>query len=282
VRITDAHQHFWSREIITRLFVDGNTPLEKVAVVVRDFGPEGLKPIMDGLGIQQTVLVQVNSTMANTVDFLEIARTHDWVGGVVGWVDLTDPALGATLDCLLEHPKFKGARHQWEDEPDPAWIMRPEVVRGLRELAARRIPYDLLVKPPNWEYIPQLARAVPELALVIDHIAKPRIMERQFDDWARAMASAAQFPQVTCKLSGMITEADWQTWRPSDLEPYVDKVIELFGVERVMFGSDWPVCLLAGSYEQVFGALQKVLAHLSEHEQAMVLGETARGFYHLA
>ena len=279
MRIIDAHQHFWTKQVISQLLIDTNTPLDDMAALVRDFGPGDLHPILAKLGVQQTVLVQVNSTLANTCDFLEIAQTHDWVGAVVGWVDLTDPSVGETLDGLRAHPKFKAARHTWEDELDPAWIMRPDVLRGLRELAKRGIPYDLLAKPPHWEYIPEVARAVPDLHLVIDHIAKPRICDRQFDDWAAAMATAAQFPQMYCKVSGMVTEADLRHWRPADLQPYVEKVIELFGVERVMFGSDWPVCLLAGSYEQVFYALQECLEALSEQEKALVMGENARRFY---
>lgn len=273
MRIVDSHQHFWKKD----LFAD-QLPSE-MSVLLDDFKPEDLKPLLDEVGVQQTILVQTHSALENSHDFLEIAEANDWVSGVVGWVDLTDPAVGDTLHGLQAHPKFKGVRHQWEDEQDPAWIMRPDVLRGLREVAKRGLRYDLLAKPPNWEYIPQVAEAIPDLSLVIDHIAKPRIYERQFDDWAVAMARAAEFPQMMCKVSGMVTEADWHNWTPGDLRPYVEKVIELFGVERVMYGSDWPVCLLAGPYAQVFKALQECLSGLSESERDKVLGENARRFY---
>lgn len=277
--ITDSHQHFWTRDVIAGLFESLQVPLEDVKVIVRDFKPDDLKPWLDKLGISQTVVVQVNSTLENTHYFLDLADKYDWIGGVVGWIDLTDPAIGETLD-QIQHPKLVGFRHQWHDEPDAAWNVLPEVLRGLRELAKRGLRYDLLVMPREWEYIPQVAEAVPELPLVIDHIAKPKIVEDQFDDWVEAMKVAASIPRMHIKLSGMVTEADWNAWKPSDLRPYIDKAIELFGVERVMYGSDWPVCLLAAdSYEQVFEALNKNLASLNEQEKAMVLGETARRFY---
>jgi L-fuconolactonase len=279
--ITDAHQHFWTRDVIAALFKKLGVPLDSVEVIVRDFEPADLKPWLDKLGVSQTVVVQVNSTLENTRYFLERADRNDWIGGVVGWVDLADPAIGETLD-QLQHPKLVGFRHQWHDEADPAWNVRPDVLRGLKEIARRGLRYDLLVKPREWKYILQVAEAVPDLPLVIDHIAKPNIAARQFDDWAAAMKVAASIPRMHIKLSGMVTEADSANWKPSDLKPYVEKVVELFGAGRVMFGSDWPVCLLAArSYEEVFTALQTCLSGLSEAEKALVLGENARRFYGL-
>ena len=280
--ITDAHQHFWTKDVIAGLFEKLGVPLDSVEVIVRDFEPADLKPWLDKLGISQTVVVQVNSTLENTRYFLERADRNDWIGGVVGWVDLADPAIGETLD-QLQHPKLVGFRHQWHDEADPAWNVRPDVLRGLKELARRGLRYDLLVKPREWKYILQVAEAVPDLPLVIDHIAKPNIAAGQFDDWVAAMQVAASIPRMHIKLSGMVTEADPANWKPSDLKPYVEKVLELFGAGRVMFGSDWPVCLLAArSYEEVFTALQTCLVGLSEAEKALVLGENARRFYGLA
>lgn len=274
MRIVDAHQHFWQPRVSDILGMPPETDLLR-----RDYGPEDLKPLIDQVGVQQTVLMQSYSSMENTRDFLRIAEAHPWVAAVVGWVDLTDPGVGEQLDELRIHPKFKGVRHQWQDEPDPAWILRDDVLRGLRELEARGIPFDLLPKEPNWQYIPRAAEAVPELPMVIDHIGKPRIAAGQFDDWAAAMTRAARFPQIKCKLSGMVTEADWGRWKPADLKPYVEKTLELFGVDRVMYGSDWPVCLLASSYSRVLDALQECLSGLGESERGMVLGENARRFY---
>lgn len=276
MRITDAHQHFWTTESILEL---GLPP--EYSSLARDFEPAELKPQMDEVGVQQTVLVQVNFSLKNTYDFLEIAQANDWVGGVVGWVDLVDPKVGDTLDELQTYPKLKGVRHQWEMEPDPAWILRDDVLRGLREVAKRGFTYDLVAKPYDWQYVPQIAEAVPDLPLVIDHIAKPQIRVKQFDDWATAMTRWAQIPRMMIKVSGMITEADWRNWKPTDLKPYVEKAIELFGVDRVMYGSDWPVCTVAGSYAQVFEALLECLAGLTEAEKAKILGENARRFYGL-
>ena len=279
--ITDAHQHFWTKEVIAALFEKLGVPLESVQTIVRDFEPKDLKPWLDKLGVSQTVVVQVNATLENTRYFLDLADRHSWIGGVVGWVDLADPAIRETLD-QIKHPKLVGFRHQWHDEADPAWNVRPDVLRGLKELARRGLRYDLLVKPREWKYILQVAEAVPDLPLVIDHIAKPNIAARQFDDWVAAMKVAASIPRMHIKLSGLVTEADPANWKPSDLKPYVEKVVELFGAGRVMFGSDWPVCLLAArSYEEVFTALQTCLAGLSEAEKALVLGENARRFYGL-
>lgn len=271
--VTDAHQHFWKRELMV-----GRVPPGMDALIA-DFQPEHLKPQMDALGVHQTVLVQTHSSIRNNEEFLAIAEIHDWVGAVVGWADLADPDVGRTLDDLAVHPKFKGVRHQWEDESDPRWIMRPEVLRGLREVAKCGLRYDLLAKPPNWSYLTQVAEAVPDLPLVIDHIAKPSIKTHQLDDWVDAMTRAAQVPNMMCKVSGMITEADWHEWQASDLKPYVTHAIEVFGVDRVMWGSDWPVCILAGSYAQVFNALKYCIADLDEPDQAKILGENARRFY---
>jgi L-fuconolactonase len=279
--ITDAHQHFWTRDVIAGLFEKLQVPLEDVNVIVRTFEPKDLKPWLDKLGVSQTVVVQVNSTLENTHYFLNLAEKNDWIGGVVGWIDLTDPAVGNTLD-QIQHPKLVGFRHQWHDEVDEAWNVWPDVLRGLRELARRGYRYDLLVKPREWKYIPRVAEAVPDLRLVIDHIAKPNIAAHQFDDWAEAMEVSASIPGMHIKVLGMVTEASWNRWKPAELRPYVEKVVELFGADRVMFGSDWPVCLLAAeSYEQVFLALQECLKNFREDEKALVLGENARRFYGL-
>ncbi|MHB1007186.1 MAG: amidohydrolase family protein [Chloroflexota bacterium] len=277
MEIIDAHQHFWKPELFDILKLEPG-----MEVLSQYHDPQELRPQLDAAGVSRTVLVQTYSSLGNNREFLAAADQNDWVAAVVGWVDLADPAVGQTLDELQRHPKFKGARHQWHDEPDPAWQVRDDVLRGLRELAKRRIPYELLVMQPNWEYIPRVAEAVPDLSLAVDHIAKPAIAEGQWGEWVAAMARAASFPQMYCKLSGMVTLADWQRWKPDDLRPYVDKVIELFGVDRVMFGSDWPVCLLAATYGQVFDAFQVCIGGLSEAEKTKVLGENAKRFYGLA
>jgi len=175
MKIIDAHQHFWKKE----LFSSNQLP-PGLDVLVKDYQPQDLKPLIDRMGISQTVLVQTYSSFQNTLEFIEIANQNDWIGAVVGWVDLADPEINLTMDSLKKYPKIKGVRHQWEDESDPAWILRPEILRGLKQVAKHGYSYDLLAKPHNWKYIPMLAEAVPDLPMVIDHIAKPNIRKRQY------------------------------------------------------------------------------------------------------
>jgi len=278
--ITDAHQHFWTKEVIVGLFNKLQVPLDDVGAIIREFKPSDLKPILDKVGVHQTVVVQVEATLENTHYFLNLADENEWIGGVVGWVDLADPEVGKTLE-EIKHPKLVGIRHQWHDEPNADWIMQPAVLNGLKEVAKHGLVYELLVKPREWEYIPKVAEAVPELKLAIDHIGKPNIAEGQFDDWVEAMKVAASIEGMHIKVSGMITEADWEHWKVDDIKPYIQKVIEIFGTDRVMFGSDWPVCLLAGTYERVFETLQAGIADLSEAEKELILGKNARRFYGL-
>jgi L-fuconolactonase len=203
------------------------------------------------------------------------------VKGVVTWVDLTDPKVGYTLDELQSDPHFKGVRHAVHDEPDPRWLLRPDVLHGLGELEQRDIPYDLLLRPVHLPIVPVLAQRLPRLRMVIDHIAKPSISTGEFDNWARLMESIFPISTVYCKLSGMITEAPWHNWSASDLRPYVTFVFQGFGPRRLMFGSDWPVCLLAGSWKQVFAACTQALGAQPLEVREQMLGGTAIQFYRL-
>jgi L-fuconolactonase len=278
-RITDAHQHFWERSVFDGIEFSSE---EEEAIMRQNRLPDDLRPVLESEGVNETVLVaDFPLSVSTTMKALELADSHPWIVGVVGWVDLTDPDLGKTLEELTRVPKFKGARHLWENERNPAWIMREDVIGGLKLLALKGLSFDLLARERNWPYIPQVAEAVPDLPLVIDHIGKPNIKHRQYDEWLEMMRQAAVFPNMMVKVSGMITEADWHQWKPSDLQPYVTTAIDIFGVERVMFGSDWPVCLLAGDYGEVLAALRECISGLSESEQAEVLGGSARRFYRI-
>jgi len=280
VRVVDAHQHFWEQAIFDGVKFSSE---QEEAVMRHNRRPQDLRPLLDAEGVQGTVLVMdFPPALSTSYRALELAQANSWIAAVVGWVDLADPDVGGVLDSLCHFPKFKGVRHLWELESDADWILRPAVLRGLRALARRNLAFDLLAKPHNWPYISQVAAAIPDLRLVIDHIGKPVIRERQFCEWADMMRRAAEFPQVMAKLSGMITQADWEDWQPDDLRPYVTTTIELFGVDRVMFGSDWPVCLLAGSYGQVLAALRECLSDLTEAERSLVLGANAQRFYGIA
>jgi L-fucono-1,5-lactonase len=199
----------------------------------------------------------------------------------VTWADITNPRLARNLDELQSHPKFKGIRHQIEEETDDAWMVRADVLRGFEELERRHIPYDLLVKPRHLKYVSRVRKHCPRLKLVVDHIAKPRIAERKFDEWADDLTRVAKLTDVWCKLSGMNTEAEWKSWTPADLKPYVQHVVEVFGYDRVMFGSDWPVCMLAGTYEQVVSALKEALGPLPTLVAHKIWSGNAAQFYQI-
>jgi L-fuconolactonase len=272
----DAHQHFWD---IQRLNYTWMPPGENI--LRRNYLPEDLRPILEENRFDGCVAVQANTVMEETWWLLELAAANEFVLGVVAWVDLTDAGLPAVLDELQKHPKFKGVRHIVHDEPDPRWLMRQDVVRGLRELAARGIPYDLLLRPVHLPLVPELAESVPGLRMVIDHIAKPLIASGKMEGWAEDLAAAAAVPGLCCKLSGMITEADHANWTAEDLRPYVRHVMKLFEPERLMFGSDWPVCKLAGSWKRTLAAFTQTIGAQSMAVRESLLGGTAKRFYGL-
>ena len=273
----DAHQHFWDLDRFTYAWMPpGPSRLR------RNFLPEDLAPILAEHRFDGTVLVQAHTHIDETRWFLELAAQQAFIKGVVGWVDLTDRRLGETLDEFQRHPKFKGVRHPVHDEADPEWLLREDVIAGLRELARRKIPYDLLLRPVHLPLVPRVAELVPGLDMVIDHIAKPPIAKHRIEGWAEGMEAAAAIPQVCCKLSGMITEADRDSWSADDLRPYVAHVLSVFGPERLMFGSDWPVCLLAGSWKKVLAAFTQALGPSPAAVRDRLLGGTAEQFYRLA
>lgn len=272
----DAHQHFWSLGQFPHSWIT-----EDLKPLRRSFGPEDLRPLLTRHRLEGAVLVQTFGSAEETRWFLSLASEHTFIKGVVGWVDLTAPEVDQAVETLQEHPKFVGIRHVVHDEPDPNWLLRQDVQGGLSDLELRKVPFDLLVKPPHLPAALETARRFPGLPLVIDHIAKPRISDGGWDDWAGGMAELSRCPNVWCKLSGMVTEASWQDWKPSDLRRYIDHVLGLFTPGRLMFGSDWPVCLLAGSYDRVVEALQSNLSSLTEEEQARIWGGSATEFYGL-
>jgi L-fuconolactonase len=273
----DAHQHYWD---VTKLDYPWMPPGE--SVLRRNYLPEDLEPVLTDHRFDGSVVVQANVVMDETWWLLDLATRHESIFGVVAWVDLTDPALGATLDICQRHPKFKGVRHIVHDEPDVRWLLRDDVVRGLQELSRRGIPYDVLIRPPHLPLLPELAGRVPGLRMVIDHIAKPLIAAHTMEPWARDMEVAARIPGMHCKVSGMITEADHAAWKSEDLRPYVQHVLGQFGPDRLMFGSDWPVCRLAGSWKQVLAAFTQACGALPQAEREKILGGTAMRFYGLS
>jgi L-fuconolactonase len=274
--IVDAHQHFWDVERFSYPWMAGRAePLH------RNFLPGDLKPLLIENGVDRTVLVQAQQSLAEARWLLDLAAAHDFIAAAVVWVDLTSAHLGKDLDELQLNLKFKGVRHQIEDEPDDTWMLREDVIAGFAELERRGIPYDLLVRPRHLKYVPRLRERCPDLRMVVDHLAKPPISTAATDCWARDIEIVAQLPDVWCKLSGMITEADWKSWTPDTLKPYVQHVVDHFGNDRLLFGSDWPVCTLAGSYQQVGDALRQVLGRLPPAEEKKIWGRNACDFYGL-
>ena len=274
--IVDSHHHFWS---LDRLEYGWMPPGPNV--LRHNFLPETMAPCLEEAGVSKTVLVQAHQSIEEAHWLLEIAEVMDFVAGVVAWADLTNPALGRDLDSIQAKKGLVGIRHQVEEEPDEAWLVRPDVIEGLKEVARHGLAYDLLVKGPHIKYVPEVAEKVPDLRMVVDHIAKPLIAAGEMDPWATHMADVAAIPGVYCKVSGMVTEADHIHWTVDDLVPYVAHVIEQFGFDRIMWGSDWPVCLLASSYANVLDAAMQAVGDLTPDQRQRFLAQNAVDFYGL-
>ncbi|MEJ7605514.1 MAG: amidohydrolase family protein [Bryobacteraceae bacterium] len=270
----DAHQHFWDLE----LFIYPWMPPHP-SPISRTFLPGHLSSILERNHFDGSIVIQATTDKREADWLLELSEQNAFILGVVGWVNLSDKQVGHTLDRLQKHPKFKGVRHPVHDELDDDWLLRADVISGLKELERRSIPYDLLVRTRHLACIPGLVEKMPSLPLVIDHIAKPLIRQREFDKWAAAMECIAQLKHVHVKLSGMITEADWSLRDASQLRPYVEHIWSRFGAERCMFGSDWPVCLLAGSWKEALAGLTQALGPQPQQLRDEVMGATAARFY---
>lgn len=278
-RVIDAHQHFWQLGRFGYEWL--NAP--QLASIKRDFLPADLKPAMDKVGVEQAIFVQTQHNVEENRWVLGLAEQNDFIAGVVGWVDLASPQCEEQLLEFKDHPKFVGVRHVTHDEPDDDFIIRPDVLRGLKVLEKHQVPFDLLFFVKHLRHVPTIVAACPDLPLVIDHLAKPLIKAQRMDGWIDDFRRAATFPNVFCKLSGMVTEADWEHWRAEDLRPFVATAIEAFTPSRLMYGSDWPVCLLAGSYERVYRALEEVVTPLcSASEREAIFSQTAHAFYKLS
>jgi L-fuconolactonase len=282
VTTVDAHHHLWDPARRDYPWMAGDA----LAPIRRSYTLDDLRRVTATVPeVSATVLVQTVSSVAETEEFLATAAGSDGlVAGVVGWVDLTAPDVANQLARLRALPGGEllvGIRHQAEDEPDPRWLLRADVRRGLAAVTAAGLAYDLLVRPPQLAAAVELAGLLPSARFVLDHAGKPPIAGGELDPWAAAIASLSQRPNVFCKLSGLVTEADRASWRVADLRPYAEHVLVSFGPERVVFGSDWPVCELAASYERVAAATAELTTCLSRAERAQVFGGTAIRAYGL-
>lgn len=276
----DAHQHFLFPSRVEYPWLEG----EALKPLQRDFTPQDLERELERNAITHTVLVQTRSSLSETQEFLEIAAQSPFVAGVVGWVDLSDSGVGKVLDALLESSTGRfllGIRHQVHDEPDPGWLLGKDVNRGLEALEQRGLSYDLLVRARELPAALQAARAHPELTFVLDHLAKPDIKAGDLERWSAALEPLESLPNVFVKLSGLVTEADWTTWTPQQIVPYFRASLERFGPERCLYGSDWPVCLLASSYGQTLELVQWALEGQDPVARDAVLGESAARAYRL-
>ncbi len=278
--VVDAHHHFWTPGDYDHYWMAG----EELAPIRRPFRPDDMQPLLAEAGVDYTVVVQTVPSVDETREFMQIAAESPFVAGVVGWVDLTSPTVGEEIAALKSRPDgaaLVGIRHMVHDEADPDWLRRDDVLRGIAAVRDAGLAYDILIRPREIPAAVAMAQAMPYARLVIDHLAKPPIASGEIAAWAALMEPFRDMPHVSCKLSGMITEANWSSWTPDDLRPYVETALDLFGVERVMYGSDWPVCLLAGSYLAVKQALEEALPVLTPGERARVFGGNAIEFYRL-
>jgi len=275
----DTHQHFWNLDKVVYSWL-----VPEYGPIYRTFEAPELAPQIKAAGIDKTVLVQSANSYEDTDYMLATAAEFNWIGGVVGWVPLLRPdEAGKSLEKYTQNPIFKGIRHLIHNEADPAWVVQDVVIEGLKVLASFNMTFDVVAVFPNHlKHVPTLAEKVPTLKIVIDHLAKPPIASGEWEPWASQMKTAASYPQVYAKVSGLNTAtADPVNWTAADLQKYVDYAFEIFGADRLMFGSDWPVAILAGDYAKVWGETNQCLVGRSQAEKGAVLGGTAIKFYNL-
>jgi len=272
----DAHQHFWNYDISRHNWIT-----DDMAVIRRDFLPVDLEPLLKENNINGSLAVQADQTEEETRFLLELANEYPFIKGVVGWIDLRSNDIKERLAESEQYKKLKGFRHILQGEPDDRFMLQPDFLNGIEALAEFDYSYDILVFPRHLVHVKKLVDLFPNQRFVIDHIAKPGIRKNEIKEWEKDMREIAHHSNVWCKLSGMVTEADWKQWKKEDIYPYMDVVMESFGSKRVMFGSDWPVCLVAASYSEVKGIVDDYTASLTENEQKGIFGLNAILFYDL-
>ena len=271
--LIDAHQHFWNYDAAAYPWIPPGSPLH------RDWLPDDLAPLLRDTGLGGSIAVQARQSVEESRWLLHLADRHPRIRGVVGWVDLRSETVEAQLAELARHPRFVGVRHVVQDEPDERFLLGAEFQRGLGRLREFKLAYDLLIFPKQIPAAIELARRFPEQPFVLDHLAKPFIRDGTLSPWREQIRELAKLPRVFCKISGLVTEARRGAWRAEDFRPYLDVAGEAFGEDRLMFGSDWPVCLLAGGYAQVFGLARDYFAAWPENARRKIFGGNAAEFY---
>ena len=272
----DSHQHFWKYDPLNHQWID-----DEMAAIRKDFLPTHLKKVYDEHKIDGCVAVQVDQTLKENDFMLNLAKENDFIKGVVGWVDLRSKKVDEVLEGYANEDKLKGFRHIVQGEADPNFMVRPDFMNGISRLEKGGFTYDILVFPHQLGSALELVGKFPRQKFVVDHIAKPYIKDGFFEGWSVLMKELSRHENVYCKLSGMITEADYRHWTPDQIHPYMYFILEAFGAERIMFGSDWPVCLVAGSYGEVLKLVTDFIAPLSSYEQNAIMGQNAIQFYNL-
>jgi len=272
----DAHQHFWIYDPREYGWID-----DSMAALRRDFLPADLNPELERGGFQGCVAVQARQTLEETRWLLELAEQASFILGVVGWVDLRSPRLRFELESFARKSKLVGVRHIVQSEQDERFLVQPDFLRGIAMLEEFDLAYDILIYTRHLPVATEFVARFPRQRFVLDHMAKPPIKSGALDVWARGMREIAAFPNVSCKVSGLVTEADWQAWKPADLRPYLDVAFECFGASRLMIGSDWPVCAVAAPYARVMNVVKDYLGKYTASERDAVLGGNAAAFWRL-
>jgi len=272
----DAHQHFWIYHPQEYEWIDGF-----MGVIRRNFLPEDLEPELQRGDVQGSVAVQARQTLAETRWLLGLAEQSPKILGVVGWVDLCSAKLRSQLEEFAKYPKLVGVRHMVQTEPDERFLLRADFLRGISTLEEFDLAYDILIYPKHLPVAAEFVGRFPKHRFVLDHLAKPPIKSGEIEAWALGIRRLADFPNVWCKLSGLVTEAHWQRWTPQDIRPYLEVAFEAFGTERLMIGSDWPVCLVASSYGRTLDVVRNYVQNLPANAREAVLGANARRFWRL-
>jgi L-fuconolactonase len=275
VRI-DAHVHFLVYDPREHVWVT-----DDLGALKRSFLPGDLEPLLTRAGFEGCIAVEARQLPHENGWLLDLARAHPSIKGIVGWIDLCAPDVSARLEALAVYPQIKGFRHVVIDEPDERFLLRDDFRRGIAALGPLGFAYDLLILPRHAAAAVQLVKTFPEQRFVLDHLGLPDIRARELGDWKAGLKELARYPNVFCKLSGLVYRADWQRWRPDDFAPYLDSALELFGPGRLMVGSNWPVCTVAGDYETVVGIVSDRVRTLSHGEQTRILGDTCASFYNV-
>jgi L-fucono-1,5-lactonase len=270
----DAHQHFWRYSPAEYPWMT-----DTLAALRRDSLPEDLQPLLARAGLDGSIAVQARQTLAESRWLLELAEQSSFIKGVVGWVDLRAENVDEALGDLSRHAKCVGVRHVVQDEPDDRFLLRPDFLRGVGRLRSHGLTYDILIYPRQLPAALEFVRHFPEQPFVLDHLAKPTVRDGSLSPWREQVRELAQSANVVCKVSGLVTEANWHAWKADDFRPYLEVVFEAFGPERLMFGSDWPVCTLAASYVQVYELVDRYTQGVGDEVRAKLFGENAARFY---